>query len=71
METEEEIGYETYRKMIDEDFKRFIRLEKAWIAQISHKVMPTGRGFEHVDRVKLRNKLMACLRKKIRGVEFD
>ncbi len=68
---EEEPGYETYRKMIDEDFKRFIRLEKAWIAQISQKIMPSGRYFVHEDRAKLRNKLNAYLKKKMKGVEFE
>jgi len=55
------------KKVIDEDFKRFVRLEKAWIANVSHKIMPTSDGFEHLDRKGMRKSLLIHLRNKIKG----
>ena len=39
-----------YKKIIDDDFKRFIQLEKSWIKNISHKIMKSDKGFIHKDR---------------------
>lgn len=65
---EEEI--ERYKKQIDEDFeifivnKRFIRIEKAWIRDISHQIMKKHKSFVHNDRKELRLKLFKYLNKK-------
>lgn len=59
-----------YKKQIDEDFelfpfnKRFIQLEKSWIRNISHKLMPKENRFDHNDRKKLRIILLNYLNKK-------
>ncbi len=66
----EEKELERYKQQIDEDFevfpinKRFIRLEKAWIANISHKVMPSKSRFIHIDRKNLRKALIKYLNEK-------
>lgn len=69
------IGIEKYKKQIDKDFKefplsnRFIRLEKAWIRDISHQIMPSRRSFIHNDRRELRKTLFSYLNQKRK--EYD
>lgn len=70
MNEKDKADFEAHKKTIDEDFSRFIRLEKAWIINISHNIMPVEHGFEHQDRKKLRNELMFYLKKKIKGHDF-
>lgn len=71
----EEKTIERYKKQIDEDFKvfpmnkRLIQLEKSWIRNISHKVMPEGRSFLHKDRKKLRIELLKHLNKKKKEID--
>ena len=66
---------ERYKKQIDEDFKnfpvnkRFIQLEKSWIRNISHKLMPNQRFFVHKDRKRLRIKLLDYLNKKMKEAD--
>ncbi len=78
----EELETERYKKIIDEDFKvfpvnkRLIQLEKSWIRNISHQVMPYARNFVHNDRKKLRVKLFKYLNNKKkeadkRGIKND
>ena len=71
MNEKDKADFEVHKKVIDEDFSRFIRLEKAWIANISHNIMPTEHGFEHQDRKKLRKGLLFYLKKKIKGHDFQ
>jgi|GEM_PF-5024372 len=59
--------FEIHKKVIDADFSRFIRLEKAWIMNISHNILPTEKGYIHEDRKKLRKKLLFYLKQKIKG----
>ena len=54
-----------YIQTIDNDIKRFIQLEKSWIANISHKVMQSGNNFVHEDRAELRKKLIDYLYSRI------
>jgi hypothetical protein len=58
------------KKAIDEDFKRFVRLEKAWIANVSHKIMKTKNGFTHYDRVGFRKSLLLHLQSKIKNFSY-
>ncbi len=66
----EGIKIERYKKQIEEDFKvfpinkRFIQLEKSWIKNISHNLMPTQKSFIHKDRKELRKVLFKYLNKK-------
>ncbi len=56
---------EDYKKIIDDDFKRFVQLEKSWIINISHKIMPSKEGmFIHDDRKELRDELIKYLNSK-------
>ena len=62
-----------YKEIIDEDFKifpinkRLFQLEKSWIINLSHKIMPAGKkSFIHEDRKKLRNELMKYLKSKVK-----
>ncbi|KKL85605.1 hypothetical protein LCGC14_1953070 [marine sediment metagenome] len=61
------IDLDRYKKIIDEDFKtfpvnkRFFQLEEAWIAQISHRIMPKDNYFVHNDRKELRKELLKYL----------
>ena len=54
-----------YMDTIDNDFKRFIQLEKSWIKNISHNIMKTGKNFIHEDRKALRDELFKYLNHKI------
>jgi len=71
----EEKTIERYKKQIDEDFKvfpinkRLIQLEKSWIRNISHQVMPEGRSFLHKDRKQLRLELLKYLNKKKKEID--
>jgi len=65
MNKQDTFDFEKYKKVIDEDFSRFMRLEKGWIAHISHNIMPVQNGFEHKDRKKLRENLLYYLNKKL------
>lgn len=67
MNSQDKFDCERYKKLINEDFARFIRLERAWIANISHKIMPTQNTFEHIDRKKLRKELLYYLNRKMKG----
>lgn len=67
MNKQDKFDCDKYKKVIDEDFSRFIRLEKGWIAHISHKIMPTQNSFEHQDRKNLRKELLWYLNRKIKG----
>ncbi len=69
MNEEEVDEYRASKKMIDADFSRFIRLEKAWISNISHKIMPIAKGYEHIDRKEMRELLLKYLTKKVKGHE--
>ena len=70
-----EVDLARYKKIIDEDFKifginsrnkkRFLNLEKSWIATLSHNVMPSDQYFIHEDRKQLRDALLAYLNQKI------
>jgi len=62
-----------YKKVIDNDFElfksfkknpRFITLEKSWIKNISHGVLPSIKGFIHEDREELRRELLKYLKEK-------
>jgi hypothetical protein len=61
---------EGYKKQIDDDFKvfpinkRLIRLERAWIRDISHQIMKRQDNFVHDDRVALRRELFKYLKNK-------
>jgi len=62
---------ERYKKQIDEDFKifpinkRLFQLEKSWIKNLSHNIMPTRKKyFTHEDRKKLRKELIKYLNSK-------
>lgn len=68
---------EKYKKQIDKDFedfdkciqddekrKRFIRLEKAWILNITHYVYGDSKYFKHKDRIGLRKELISYLNMK-------
>ena len=63
---------ERYKKQIDEDFetfpinKRFIQLERSWIRDLSHKIMPKEKYFIHNDRKELRRHFLDYLNKKRR-----
>ncbi len=63
---------EIYKKQIDDDFKefpnskRFFRLEKAWIRDVSHQVMKRKKYFVHDDRKEFRIQLYGYLDKKIK-----
>jgi hypothetical protein len=65
---------EKQKKRIDEDFElfkdfkdnpRFIQLEKSWIKNLSHSIMPTKNGFIHEDRKSLRDNLLKYLNSKV------
>ena len=62
---------ERYKEIIDEDIKTFpinkrlVQLEKSWILNISHKIMPSQHNFLHIDRRKLREELLKHLNSKI------
>jgi hypothetical protein len=69
------IDLDRYKKLIDEDFKtfkinkRFVQLEKSWIINISHRVMPSQQNgmtfYKHEDRRELRGILLKYLKKKL------
>ena len=65
MKAEEKEELQKYKETIDNDFKRFIQLEKSWIKNISHKIMQTGLLFTHEDRKELRKELFKHLNHKI------
>ncbi len=71
----EHINLERYKRQMDEDFetfpvnKRLIQLEKSWIKNVSHSIMPTSKYFIHIDRKELRKELLKYLKKKRK--EFD
>lgn len=71
----EALKLERYKKQIDEDFilfpvsKRLIQLEKSWIRNISHSVMPSGRSFIHRDRKRLRKVLLKYLNEKMKEAD--
>jgi len=76
MTENELIEIERYKKQIDEDFKmfpltkRFIQLERSWIRDLSHKIMPKEKYFIHNDRKELRKKLLDYLNNKKRESLF-
>ena len=65
MKAEEKEELQKYKDTIDNDFKRFIQLEKSWIKNVSHKIMQTGLLFTHEDRKELRKELFKYLNHKI------
>lgn len=70
MEDKEMNETEVYKKQIDDDFKvfpinkRLIRLEKAWIRDISHQIMKRKDNYVHNDRRELRIVLFKYLKEK-------
>lgn len=65
-----------YKEIIDNDLntfpinKRFIQLERSWIKDLSHKLMPSGKNFYmHKDREEFRRELRNYLKLKIREKE--
>jgi hypothetical protein len=70
------IDLDRYKKIIDEDFetfkpinKRFVQLEKSWIINISHRIMPSQQNgmtfYKHEDRRNLRGILLKYLKQKL------
>lgn len=66
MNEEEKIELKKCQEQIRKDFDRFLELERSYIINCSHVVMPLAGGVIHEDRKEFRKKLFKHLREIIR-----
>jgi wyosine [tRNA(Phe)-imidazoG37] synthetase (radical SAM superfamily) len=58
---EEQERLQKIKSTIKNDFDRFVELEKSYIINVSHIVLPWGEGALHEDRKNLRKELFEYL----------